>query len=96
MEYRAQLCAQNGSWHPVAYVLQIDVGLGLSRWQVEKQYKKRLVLRCIHHFKSDLINMEYMRISGTEPSSVILGFVTILAQIQFIYSESIQASLNLT
>ena len=36
-------------------------------------YKKRLLLRCIHHFKSDLINkMDHMRISGTEPSSVIL------------------------
>ena len=30
--------------------------------------------RCIHHFKSDLINnMDHMRISGTEPSSVILS-----------------------
>ena len=29
---------------------------------------------CIHHFKSDLIkNMDNMRISGTEPSSVILS-----------------------
>ena len=38
------------------------------------QYKKRLLLRCIHHFKSDLINnMDHMRISGTEPSSVILS-----------------------
>ena len=28
----------------------------------------------IHHFKSDLINnMDHMRISGTEPSSVILS-----------------------
>ena len=35
--------------------------------------KKRLLRRCIHHFKSDLINdMDHMRISGTEPSSVIL------------------------
>ena len=35
------------------------------------KYKKRLLLRCIHHFKSDLINnMDHMRISGTEPSSV--------------------------
>ena len=35
-------------------------------------YKKKLLLRCIHHFKSDLINnMDHMRISGTEPSSVI-------------------------
>ena len=36
-------------------------------------YEKRLLLRCIHHFNSDLINnMDHMRISGTEPSSVIL------------------------
>ena len=36
------------------------------------EYKKRLLLRCIHHFKSDWINnMDHMRISGTEPSSVI-------------------------
>ena len=34
---------------------------------------RRLLLRCMHHFKSDLINnMNHMRISGTEPSSVIL------------------------
>ena len=32
------------------------------------EIKKRLVLRCIHHFKSDLINdMDHMRISGTKP-----------------------------
>ena len=38
------------------------------------QIKKRLLLRCIHHFKSDLINnMDHMRISGTKPSSVILS-----------------------
>ena len=37
-------------------------------------YKKRLLLRCIHHFKSDLIyNMDHMRISGIEPSSVIIS-----------------------
>ena len=36
------------------------------------KYKKRLLLSCIHHFKSDLINnMDHMRISGNEPSSVI-------------------------
>ena len=34
----------------------------------------RLLLSCIHHIKSDLINnMDHMRISGTEPSSVILS-----------------------
>ena len=38
------------------------------------KYKKRLLLRCIHHFKSDLINnMDHMHISGTEASSVILS-----------------------
>ena len=36
-------------------------------------YKKRLLLRCIHHFISDSINnVDHMSISGTEPSSVIL------------------------
>ena len=34
----------------------------------------RDLLRCIHHFKSDLVyNMDHMRISGIEPSSVILS-----------------------
>ena len=38
------------------------------------EYEKRLLLRCIHHFKSDLINnMDHMHISGNEPSSVILS-----------------------
>ena len=38
------------------------------------ELKKRLLLRCIHHFKSDLINdIDHMRFSGTEPSSVILS-----------------------
>ena len=38
------------------------------------EYKKRLLFRCIHHFKSDLINnIDHMRISGNEPSSVILN-----------------------
>ena len=37
-------------------------------------YIKRLLPRCIHHFNSDLINnMDHMRISGIEPSSVILS-----------------------
>ena len=35
--------------------------------------QKMILLRCIHHFKSDLIiNMDNMRIPGTEHSSVIL------------------------
>ena len=38
------------------------------------KYRQILLLRCKHHFKSDLINnMEHMRISGTESSSVILS-----------------------
>ena len=42
----------------------------LTKWL---KYEKRLLPRCLHHFKSDLIyNMDHMRISGTEPSSVIL------------------------
>ena len=37
-------------------------------------YSKRLLLRCLHYFKTDLINnMDHMRISGNEPSSVILS-----------------------
>ena len=33
-----------------------------------------VLLRCIHHFQSDFINdMGHTRISGTEPSSVILS-----------------------
>ena len=40
----------------------------------EGYLKKRLLLRCIHHFKSDLINnMDHMCITGSEPSSVILS-----------------------
>ena len=31
------------------------------------KYEMRLLLRCIHHFKSDLIyNMDLMRISGND------------------------------
>ena len=33
---------------------------------VMREYKKRILLSCIHHFKSDIINnMDHMRISGT-------------------------------
>ena len=43
-------------------------------YQVLFEYKKRLLLKCIHHFKLDLIyNVDHMRISGTEPLSVILS-----------------------
>ena len=41
---------------------------------IHVNFKKRLLLRCIHHFESDLTyNMDHIRISGTEPSSVILS-----------------------
>ena len=40
----------------------------------EVKYKKRLLSRYIHHFKSDLIyNIDHMHILGTEPLSVILS-----------------------
>ena len=54
------------------YILE---SLSLSiLWLISYIYKKRLLLRCIHHFKSDFINnMDHMRISGNEPSSVILS-----------------------
>ena len=47
------------------------------------KYKKRLLLRCIHHFKSDRINhMDHMRISGIEPSSVILSQTKLFENIE--------------
>ena len=39
-------------------------------------YDKGFLLRCtrMHHFKSDLINnMDHIRITGNEPSSLIFG-----------------------
>ena len=43
----------------------------LTQWL---KYKKRLLLWCIRNFRSDLINhLEHMRISDTEPLSVILS-----------------------
>ena len=50
------------------------IHLNRSLFLYLNQYKKRLLLRYVHHFESDLINnMDHMRISGTEPSSVILN-----------------------
>ena len=44
-----------------------------TRFYTQSANIKRLLPRCIHHFKSDIINnMNHMRISGNEPSSVIL------------------------
>ena len=46
-------CSFWSSWFPLS-------------WWCPFQYKKRLLLRCLHHFKSNLINnMDHMRISGT-------------------------------
>ena len=43
----------------------------------EYKFQKRLILRYMHHFNSDLINnMDHIRISGTYPSSVILSQTT--------------------
>ena len=56
------------------YRYGLKVGLNEDFKLLIANYKKRLLPRCIHHFKSDLINnMDHMRISGTEPSSVILS-----------------------
>ena len=38
------------------------------------KYRKSVLLICTHNVESDLINnMDHMRISASEPSSVILG-----------------------
>ena len=47
-----------------------------TKYSVHFKYTKKLLLRCINHFESDLINnihMDNMCISGTTPSSVILS-----------------------
>ena len=49
------------------------------------KYEKRLLLRYIQHFKSDVINnMDHMRISGNEPSSVILSQTKLFQTLQMI------------
>ena len=63
----------------------------LSNWL----YEKRLLLRCIHHFKSDLINkMDHMRISGTEPSSVILNQKKVIQKVEKWCPKSVKSSLS--
>ena len=48
--------------------VQSNIPLNLRR-----EYKKSRLLRCINHFELDLINnKDNIRISGTEPSSLIL------------------------
>ena len=60
------------------------------------EYKKRLLLRCIHHFKSDLItNMDHMRISGTEPSSVILSQRRVVSKVENWCPKSVKTSWSL-
>ena len=47
------------------YAIARGGGEGRYRLKYYEKYKKRPLLRCIHHFKSDLINnMDHMRISG--------------------------------
>ena len=60
---------------PLNFILH-NIFLIFSKRKFGKPFKfqKSFLLRCIHHFKSDLINnMDHMRISGTEPSSVIIS-----------------------
>ena len=48
--------------------------IDITSFEKHLEFKKSVLLRCIHHFESDFINnMDHMRISGTEPSSVILS-----------------------
>ena len=54
-------------------IKSVDFANFVYKFKRRFEYKKRLLPRCIHHFKPDLINnMDHMRISGTEPSLVIL------------------------
>ena len=49
--------------------------LSWTHWSISSgihQVVERLLLRCIHHFESDLINnMDHMRISDTEQWTLI-------------------------
>ena len=48
--------------------------IGSERVNGVELMKFKINLRCLHHFKSDLINnMDHVRISGTKPTSVILS-----------------------
>ena len=64
---------EKGSLEKYGCHVQWYITFHATQWFYFK-YKKRLLPRCIHHFKSDLIYiMDHMRISGNEPSSVILS-----------------------
>ena len=57
--------------------------------------KKRLLLRCIHHLKSDSINnMDPMRISGAEPSSVILSKTKQFQKLECVYQKCLNSVLT--
>ena len=74
-------CSQNATNQPkstaeLGYICALGDYLVHQQWHSPSSWniKKGLLLRCKHHFKSDLINnIDLMRISGTEPSSVILS-----------------------
>ena len=58
------MCTQSSKMINYAYVKYVIPQITI--------FKKRFLLRCIHHFESDIINnIDHMRISGTGPSSVI-------------------------
>ena len=76
----------NSIFHPFSHQVRktyfmncsasINDAFNFKFWHLNEQlkYKKRHLLRCIHTFKSDLINnMDHMLNSDTEPSSVILS-----------------------
>ena len=53
-------------------LIDVEYILKVAYCTIPLKYEQRLLIRCIYHFKSDLINnMDHMPISGTEPSSVI-------------------------
>ena len=66
----------------------------LAKFQVQYmhkwiEYKKRLLPRCMHNFKLDIIkNMEHMSISGTETSSVILSQTKYFKRFKGLFTRS--------
>ena len=66
----------------VSYIMGHPV---LNTMVIYLLYKKRLLLRCTHHFQSDLINhVDHMRISGNEPPSVILSQTKCIQKLKMI------------
>ena len=59
------------------------------------KYKKKLLRSCIHYFKSDLIySMDHMRLSGIQPSSVILSQRQVVEKIEKQCLKSAERSLS--